>query len=308
MKIYLTKINESWIIDRIRDEWYLQNSKISTQKIKQADVIWIIAPWIWKDTRKKYLKNKKVICSYYHFDFNKFGISEKKNFYDLDQYVDEYHVISDITKNQLSTLTEKKITSIPYWVNQTYWYEIKEKEQLRKKFSFDNEDYLVGSFQRDTEGHDLVSPKLSKGPDIFIDIVKSMYSTNKKLKVVLSGKRRNYVINELKKLDIPFEYFEMVSLDELNQLYNILDLYLVTSRVEGGPQAIFECALTKTPILSTKVGAAPEILHPESIFDVNKFHEANINVDYAYKKVQEFIIPKGFEKFHTMFERLIVES
>ena len=34
---------------------------------------------------------------------------------------------------------------------------------------------LVGSFQRDTEGSDLISPKLIKGPDIFIEIVKNMY-------------------------------------------------------------------------------------------------------------------------------------
>ena len=26
---------------------------------------------------------------------------------------------------------------------------------------------LIGSFQRDTEGHDMISPKLVKGPDIF---------------------------------------------------------------------------------------------------------------------------------------------
>ena len=30
---------------------------------------------------------------------------------------------------------------------------------------------LIGSFQRDTEGYDLKTPKLSKGPDIFCDIV-----------------------------------------------------------------------------------------------------------------------------------------
>ena len=33
----------------------------------------------------------------------------------------------------------------------------------------------------------------------------------------------------------------MAPIDVVNKLYNILDLYLVTSRVEGGPQAILEC-------------------------------------------------------------------
>ena len=75
--------------------------------------------------------------------------------------------------------------------------------------------------------------------------MKMIYIKNKKLKVILSGKRRNYVINKLEEAGIPYKYFEMVPLEVVNKLYNVLDLYLVTSRVEGGPQAIFECALTK---------------------------------------------------------------
>ena len=46
---------------------------------------------------------------------------------------------------------------------------------------------------------------------------------------------------------------------KLNKLYNILDLYIVSSRIEGGPQAILESSITKTPILSTDVGVASEI-------------------------------------------------
>ena len=308
MKIYLSKINESWIIDRVRDEWYKYNHSISTEKIKDANIIWIIAPWVWKKTPKRHLKNKKVICSYYHFDFDKFGQKEKENFYNLDQYVDEYHVISEMTKEQLSRLTDKKITSIPFWVNQNVWYEIKDKEELRKSFDIDKEDYLVGSFQRDTEGHDLISPKLVKGPDIFIDLVKLIYSKNKNLKVILSGKRRNYVINKLEEAEIPYRYFEMAPLDVVNKLYNILDLYLVTSRVEGGPQAIFECALTKTPILSTRVGVAPEVLHKDSIYKVNEFSKAKIDIDYAFDNAQKYTIPSGFDKFLNMFNGMKIES
>ena len=124
---------------------------------------------------------------------------------------------------------------------------------------------MVGSFQRDTEGDDLMSPKLIKGPDIFIKIVSNLYKSNKNLKIVLAGKRRQYVISELENQNIPYKYFEMTDFDMLNELYNILDLYLVTSRLEGGPQALVECGLTKTPIISTDVGIADKILSAESI-------------------------------------------
>ena len=73
MKIYLSKINESWIVDRVREEWYLHNKNLSTEKIKEAEILWIIAPWVWKKIPVRHLKRKKVVCSYYHFDFEKFG-------------------------------------------------------------------------------------------------------------------------------------------------------------------------------------------------------------------------------------------
>ena len=92
------------------------------------------------------------------------------------------------TYDQLRKLTDKKIISIPFWVDQSLWFEINNKQVLREKYGLNKTDYLVGSFQRDTEGHDLKSPKLIKGPDIFLEIVTSMYEKNKNLKVVLSGK------------------------------------------------------------------------------------------------------------------------
>ena len=104
-------------------------------------------------------------------------------------------------------MTDKPIYYIPLWVNQNIWFQIKNKKELRKKFNFDDKEFLVGSFQRDTEGHDLLSPKLIKGPDIFIKIVSNLYKSNKNLKIVLAGKRRQYVISELEKQQIPYEYF-----------------------------------------------------------------------------------------------------
>ena len=301
MKIFLSKINESWIVDRVRQEWYDSNKNLGTQWISKADIIWIISPWLWKKIPKKQLRKKTVLCSYYHFDFDNFDYEEFK---DLDQYVDQYHVISEKTKKDLKTLTSKKITSIPFWVNQEIFYEIKDKSKLKKEFGFNENDYLIGSFQRDTEGSDLISPKLIKGPDIFLDLIKEIIKEKANLKVILSGKRRNYLINNFEKAGIPYEYFEMVNLEELNKLYNILDLYLVTSRIEGGPQAILECGITKTPILSTDVGVASEILHPDSLYNENNFSKAKTNSEFAYKNSLEFIIPKGIQKFNLMLEEL----
>ena len=302
MKIFLSKINESWIVDRMRSDWYEHNDKISTENISSSNIIWIISPWLWKKIPKRYLKTKNVVCSIYHIDFETFGKKERSEFFERDKYVDFYHVISLKTKKQLQTLTEKEIISIPLWINQNNWFHIEKKDNLRKEFNLNESDYLIGSYQRDTEGHDLISPKLIKGPDIFLKIVEEICNSNKNAKVVLAGNRRNYLIKNFENKSIPYVYFEMVDLPTLNKLYNILDIYIVSSRVEGGPQAIVECALTKTPIVSTDVGVASEILHSESIFVEGEFKTAVPNVDYAYKNSQKYKIPEGMNDYVKMFK------
>ena len=289
MKVYLSKINESWIIDRMRKEWYEHNSEVSTEKINESDIIWIISPWLWKKLPKRYLKKNKVVCSVYHFEEKDFERDSLKDFYKRDSYVDEYHVISPYIEKDLRNLTTKPITYIPFWVNESIWFNIPDKSNLRKKYNIDEKSYLIGSFQRDTEGSDLKSPKLIKGPDRFIEIVKSKKDDIKNLKVVLTGKRRQYVISELEKLNIDYVYLEMVTFEELNELYNILDLYIVSSRIEGGPQAVVECGITKTPIISTDVGFATDILSSESIFDMSNYKDAAPNINYAYEKSLESV-------------------
>ena len=43
----------------------------------------------------------------YHIDFEKFDEKSRKDFYELDQYVDEYHTISEISKLQIQKLQIK---------------------------------------------------------------------------------------------------------------------------------------------------------------------------------------------------------
>ena len=307
MKIYLTKINESWIIDRIKNEWTVNNKKITTKNPYFSEIIWDIAPWASKPTFIKKFKKKKIIQSIYHIENTSSEGREVKNIIENDKFIDGYHVISKKTKEVLQNFTKKTIFYLPLWVNQDIWYNKSNKNELRTNFGFTGSDYLVGSFQRDTEGSDLRSPKLVKGPDIFIEIVKNLYKKNSKLKVVLTGKRRDYVISELKKNNIPYKYFEMTNFSMMNDLYNILDLYLITSRLEGGPQALVECGQTRTPVISTDVGIAREILGADSIFDyknISSFNETSPNVEKAYIESSKLTIPNGMLGYVDMFSRV----
>ena len=304
MKLYLNPLKENWVVDNVISEWKKYQSNLVTSRIKESDIVWIIAPWTWRKLSKTELRNKKVVCTIHHIDFEKFDKNEENEFYKRDKYVDFYHTVSHKSRDQIKKLTDKKIYVIPFWVNQNVFFEITDKSLLRNQYNIPLNSFIVGSFQRDTEGYDLKSPKLSKGPDRFLEILIEMKKSKKNLEVLLTGKRRQYLINNLKKENIKFHYFEMVDFSTLNNLYNTLDLYIVSSRVEGGPRALFECAITKTPIISTNVGFASNLLSKESLFEGTDFRGANPNVNFSRNIVSKYEIPQGFENFVKMFEEV----
>ena len=303
MKIYLNKANENWIVDRFRSEWYKYNSDISTRFINNADIIWVISPWTWNKINEKHLKNKKVVVTNHHIDLKNWNPNEKNNFYELDKFVDVYHTISNKSLITLKQVTNKEVLNIPFWANNEIFFEIKDKDKLREKYKINRENFLIGSFQRDSEGIDLTKPKLIKGPDIFISAIKKLSENNKNIEVILSGNRRNYIIKELQKNNIEYRYFKNINNTKLNELYNMLDMYIVSSRLEGGPQAILECGLTKTPLISTDVGIASQILHTKSIFSTNP-QNATPDTDYAYQNTLNLAIPNGMKKFRSELSKL----
>ncbi len=299
MKIFTLKPNENWICDRFANEWETNNRDLVANHPNDADVIWLLGSWCWKNIPIDILKTKKVITTIHHIVPEKFDEARQKDFLMRDLITDAYHVPCMKTKQQIENLTSKKIYDFPFWVNQNIWKETEEKIKLREKYNIGADEFVVGSFQRDTEGHDLKSPKMEKGPDIFCNIAFDMSKRFNNFSVLLAGWRRQYVISKLEEMNIPYRYHELPDFSTLNELYNCLDLYLVTSRYEGGPQSILECAANKTPILSTDVGIAPEILHESSIIKNDK--EVSTNVDFAYNSIANLFMPAGFDNFHKMF-------
>ena len=295
--------NQKWICDILKEEFINTYPHITTKNAKEATHIWYLAPWNYKykphdfkNINEWYLfiKNKKVIATIHHIDEDKYKLGEHTNMFNfLNEYCNYIQAICEPTYNYLLKLKlPQSIIKKNLWYNENIFYPIKNNSELRNKYNLKFEDYIIGSFQKDTEGNSLkdktFQPKLSKGPDIFINIVKDINKT-KPVHIILTGLRREYLIQELNANHIPFTYFNMLTLEEINELYNCLDLYIVSSRYEGGPRSIFEAGATKTPIISTKVGIAEDILPKESLYDMHNYityKEAKPNVDELYKNIQ----------------------
>lgn len=293
MKIYINHPGENWICDRLRKEFYQYNPEICTENIAEADTVWVISPWTFNYSNP-ILKLKNVISTIHHIVPEKFN---EENVFNINKHSNKIHFVSDSTKIFLANYINKPSFTKHWWINNSLFNKL-DRDKCLLDLNLKHDKFYVGSFQRDTEGSDLISPKLEKGPDIFCDIVEKEFSKNKNLVVLLAGWRRNYVISRLTKAGIPFEFQEMCSFEDLNKLYNCLDLYIVSSRHEGGPQAIPECAASQTPIISTNVGCAKIFLNEKSIFNIGEHDCAKPDVEFAYKKsLDYFINKKGFDKF-----------
>ena len=52
MKLYLNPLKENWVVDNVISEWNKYQGNLVTSKIKESDIIWLIAPWTWRKLSK----------------------------------------------------------------------------------------------------------------------------------------------------------------------------------------------------------------------------------------------------------------
>jgi glycosyltransferase involved in cell wall biosynthesis len=135
------------------------------------------------------------------------------------------------------------------------------RKRARKRLGIPEPARVVGSFQKDGVGWgDGLEPKLIKGPDVFLDVIRRLKESIPDLFVLLSGPARGYVINGLRSMAVPFTHEYLRDYVEVADLYHALDAYLVTARQEGGPKAVLESMASGVPLITTRVGQAADLV------------------------------------------------
>jgi len=308
MQVYINgKDGGGWAIDMIRDDI---SSSLKRLEIKQtsnflkADIIHNI--W-W---------NRILDLKYYHLRFKKNLLLTAVNFIDLEDenyfMKEKFHKANKFVTGWISPSTKQKrilekyhenVYVLPYYLNYqmfNYTNYLNKKTEILKKYNIPEnvvkDKIIIGSFQRDTDGSDLSKPKWQKGPELLIEILKDL--PKDKYILLLASSRRHYVINECKKYGIPYYFvgketneddigFNNLPLEEVPALYSITDLYLVTSRTEGGPKAILEATAMKTFIYSTDVGFTSDFLNKENVFTIgNEYKKAVYNFVANYNSFE----------------------
>ena len=160
----------------------------------------------------------------------------------------------------------------PYCVDPEVFFELPREDAdlrtLRRELGLPADAYVIGNFHSDTAftiGPD--RPKWQKGPDVFAEIVRRARESEPRVSVLLAGPRRHWLRQRLKACGVPVFFVgresegddfgaNILDRTQLNRLYNLLDLCLVSSRWEGGPHSILEACFARTKVLSRDLGLA----------------------------------------------------
>lgn len=135
-----------------------------------------------------------------------------------------------------------------------------EKEVLRQKLGIPKDVFVIGSFHKDGVGHDQgFEPKRIKGPDVFLNVIEHVRK-HVPVFVLLSAPARGFVKLGLDRMGVEYKHKIVNDYQDIPQLYKALDVYLMTSREEGGPQGVLEALACGIPLVATRVGLAPDVV------------------------------------------------
>jgi glycosyltransferase involved in cell wall biosynthesis len=145
------------------------------------------------------------------------------------------------------------VTIVPHGVDAKFF---RKKKVHSGRFGIPDGRFVVGFVG--TKGSD--SDRGRKGTDVFLDVARKAAVHMPNLHVVLGGLGWDKELAGLRELGISANATGYIRKSDLPALYSSFDAYLLTSRVEGGPCTVFEAMACETNVVSTRVGAVPELI------------------------------------------------
>jgi glycosyltransferase involved in cell wall biosynthesis len=182
-----------------------------------------------------------IISSYHHCEFQ-----EAPRQFEL---VNKLFFVSRFLKDELYFLgvLSEKMTPMYSGVDTEIFYPSFEGRPIK--------DFLIGFFGSQ-------SPKSwdRKGSVLLVQAVRRIVDLGYRPSFLIVGYGWKKLVGDLRNMGLKIFYKVNVPFRELPQLYRRLDLYLITSILEGGPLTLLEAGASGVPIISTPVGLSLEIL------------------------------------------------
>lgn len=127
-----------------------------------------------------------------------------------------------------------------------------EKEVARKELGLKNDSYIIGT---------VANFYKTKGLNYLIEAMREI--GNKQLVVIGDGRERKNLEHLINQYGLKDKVRLLGKKKNAHQYIKAFDVFVLSSVKEGFPWVILEAAAAKVPIISTNVGATPEIIENE---------------------------------------------
>lgn len=315
IKVYLFGSEKNgWALDTdlalTKESLSLIPETVTLTSLQEADVVHSVWEEPLLSLDQEMLAGKRVVC---HICNNLMRLYENPVMIRAADTVGLWVAMAQEAANDLEAL-QYPYAFVPYSVDtkifQPLSTDIEEKNRLREKYAIPQESFVISNFMRDSFGHDLDTPKDQKGVELLLEVGCCLGNAGIPVHFLLAGPRRHWIRSQLQHAKIPYTFVGKETIQDdlesniqtpetINALYQASDLHLITSRWEGGPRSVLEAAATKTPILSTRVGIAPDILSKRCLID-----GVDVAVKAAADHYQTCVLDTTIEEhYQTILER-----
>ncbi len=206
------------------------------------------------------LNRKKTVITFHGEDFNNL-----KKIYILRKLLFCYDLICAISPSMIKKLeffSNKRVVYTPNSVNY----------KIFKNLNLKREDYIitVGSFKKVKRHLVIISA--------FKEFLKLEGFGDYKLRLIGDGSEKNKIKKFIKKNNIQnIEFTGNISAKQLVSEYNKAKLLVLASEREGFPKVIIEGIACGTKIVTSKVGAIPEILGDDYSFYIKDISSKSLS-------------------------------
>ena len=300
-KIVYISEKEDWAIKNIgkvlkKNLDYNLNTPLTIShypEFQSSSIVHFGSQYMWTNYFKYLNSSNKYVSTFFH--------GEKENSLQVEKHINNFidsqlRLSKVITSSEIVTkriinygVDKSKVVKIGLGVDTSIFQPGLDTSKIKKLLNITNEKFIIGSFQKDGVGWkngDI--PKKIKGPDIFVKTLINLKKMNVPVLALLLGPARGYIKTQLKKNNIDYIHAYPKNFRELPLYYNLLDLYFISSREEGGPLGLLESLSCGIPVISTPVGMSPEVLNNKNgyISEINPDIISEIIFNF-YKKDRE---------------------
>ncbi len=185
------------------------------------------------------------------------GASLKSRFYCFSdaifiRFFDEVVGVSDHIIEQMKRFRIKNVHKIPNGIDTQRFTPMQKSDFFMEKYCLTSSDLVLGMIS---------SLSAEKNHQIVIKALKEIQHSGIKLLIVGDGALKDDINTQINQAGLTDKVVLAGTEENIVDVLSVIDIFLLPSLIEGLPMALLEAMACEKPVISSKVGEVPNVIH-----------------------------------------------